>query len=143
MGTFPWKLAFGVAALAAAGAAALAAEEEIDTVPAMREALAWVEGLDAGRYGAAWDEAAQPFRDALERGKWEAVAAQVRGPLGAVNARRLRKATYTRTLPGAPPGEYVVVEYETHFERRARSVETVTPMRGADGRWRVSGYFIR
>jgi hypothetical protein len=29
------------------------------------------------------------------------------------------------------------------FEKRAAVIETVTPMRGDDGTWRVSGYYIK
>jgi hypothetical protein len=50
---------------------------------------------------------------------------------------------FTKTLPGVPDGEYVVVEYETSFENKKTANETVTPMKDPDGTWRVSGYFIR
>ncbi len=42
-----------------------------------------------------------------------------------------------------PDGEYVVVQLETSFANKKAAVETVTPMLEKDGRWRVSGYFIR
>jgi hypothetical protein len=46
-------------------------------------------------------------------------------------------------MPGAPDGEYVVVQYETEFERKASAVETITPERDKSGTWRVSGYYIK
>jgi hypothetical protein len=55
----------------------------------------------------------------------------------------LKSATYTKSLPGAPDGEYVVIQYDTGFEHKQSAVETVTPMLDKDGKWRVSGYFIR
>jgi hypothetical protein len=45
-------------------------------------------------------------------------------------------------LPGAPDGEYVVIQYETSFEKKAFAIETVTPSFEKDGIWRVSGYYI-
>ncbi|HWN92533.1 MAG TPA: DUF4019 domain-containing protein, partial [Verrucomicrobiae bacterium] len=48
-----------------------------------------------------------------------------------------------RTLPGAPDGEYVVIQYETAFENKASAVETITPMLDKDGSWRISGYYIK
>jgi hypothetical protein len=45
------------------------------------------------------------------------------------------------SLPGAPDGEYVVIQYETQFEHHTPA-ETVTPMLDKDGAWKVSGYFI-
>jgi hypothetical protein len=35
------------------------------------------------------------------------------------------------------------VQFDTSFERKSAAVETVTPMIDPDGRWRVSGYFIK
>lgn len=46
-------------------------------------------------------------------------------------------------LSGAPDGRYVVIQYETAFERKKSAVETITPMVDPDGAWRVSGYYIR
>jgi hypothetical protein len=37
----------------------------------------------------------------------------------------------------------VVITFETAFENKASAVETVTPMLEKDGKWRVSGYFIK
>jgi Protein of unknown function (DUF4019) len=48
----------------------------------------------------------------------------------------------TRSLPNAPAGEYVVIQYETQFEHKANAIETVTPLREKNGSWKVSGYFI-
>jgi hypothetical protein len=46
-------------------------------------------------------------------------------------------------LSGAPDGEYVVIEYETSFEKKRNGIETITPMKDADGEWRVAGYFLK
>jgi hypothetical protein len=50
---------------------------------------------------------------------------------------------YMTSLPGAPVGEYVLIRYDTTFGKKKSSVETITPMMDKDGRWRVSGYYIR
>jgi len=50
---------------------------------------------------------------------------------------------YMTSLPGAPDGEYVVIQYKTSFENKKDAVETVTPMKDEDGVWRVSGYYIK
>lgn len=42
-----------------------------------------------------------------------------------------------------PEGKYVVVQFDTVFEKKAGAVETAAMMLDADGAWRVSGYFIR
>lgn len=130
-----WTL---VALVPASLAAASAAEEA-----ATGAARAWLAQVDAGEYGASWDSAAPLFQGAVEREKWGETLKAVREPLGAVVARTLKSATYTETLPGAPDGEYVVLQFDTSFENKKSAVETVTPTKAADGAWRVSGYFIR
>jgi hypothetical protein len=52
-------------------------------------------------------------------------------------------AKFARSLPGAPDGEYVVIQFTTSFDGKAVATETVTPMKDPDGHWRVSGYYIR
>jgi hypothetical protein len=66
-----------------------------------------------------------------------------RKPLGALVSRKLKSAQYATSLPGAPDGQYVVIQYDTVFQNKSAAVETVTPMLDKDGHWRVSGYYIR
>ena len=47
------------------------------------------------------------------------------------------------SLPGAPDGEYVVIQFDTSFTNKKVAVETVTPMKDEDGIWRVSGYYVK
>ena len=115
----------------------------LDAGPAMKVADGWLSYIDSGRYAESWDDSAAYFRDAVPKAQWETTLAQVRGPLGIAIARKVRSATYTRLIPGAPEGEYVVIQYDTRFENRPQSVETVTPMREKDGTWKVAGYHIR
>jgi hypothetical protein len=42
-------------------------------------------------------------------------------------------------LPGAPYGQYIVIQYETRFEKKKSALETITPMKDKDGQWRISG----
>jgi hypothetical protein len=58
-------------------------------------------------------------------------------------SRKLKSAKYTKALPGAPAGEYVVLQFDTSFVNKKEAVETVTPMLDKDGKWKVSGYFIK
>jgi hypothetical protein len=113
------------------------------TQPAQDAAAAWLQLADTAQYGASWDTAAAIFKSAMPRAAWEAALKSIRPGLGAARSRQLKSATFTRTLPGVPDGEYVVIQYRTRFEHKADALETITPMRERDGTWRISGYFIR
>ena len=120
-----------------------AAAPATDATPAADAAKAWLALTDAGEHGESWAASAAAMRGAVPQAQWEAAMAAVRAPLGAVVSRTLTSSHHTRTLPGAPAGEYVVLQFRTDFANRAGAVETVTPMREADGAWRVSGYYIK
>ena len=116
-------------------AAAIAAANEV--------APAWLTLLDHGRYAETWDSAATPFRKAVAQADWKAAVTKARGPFEPFGARTLLGATFATTLPRAPAGEYVVLQYRTETAGGRAVVETITPMKDQDGRWRVAGYYIR
>ena len=119
------------------------AADDVKVAHAQAAAKTWLALIDAGHYAKSWDAASVFFRGSITKVTWEAAVRSVRAPLGPVTSRTLNSATFTRTLPGAPDGEYVVIQYTARFKGRAPAVETVTPMREKDGAWRVAGYFVR
>jgi Protein of unknown function (DUF4019) len=110
---------------------------------AQRAAEAWLQLTDSGQYDASWETAARLFKAAIPKDQWARSMAGVRGTLGAVKARRLLGARPMKTLPGAPDGDYVVLQYEASFDNKQRAIETITPMLESDGQWRVSGYYVQ
>jgi hypothetical protein len=103
----------------------------------------WLSLVDAGHYGRSWKGAAEYFQNAIGKEKWVQSLKAVRSPLGAIVSRQVKSTAYRTALPGAPDGEYVVVQFTTSFENKRSAIETVTPMLEKDGQWRVSGYFIK
>jgi hypothetical protein len=110
---------------------------------AIAAAQEWLALIDAGRYAQSWQASAAYFRNAVGRDQWGQLLKASRQPLGELVSRRVKSATYTTTLPGAPDGEYVVVQFETSFKNKGSAIETVTPMLEKNGAWRVSGYYIK
>jgi Protein of unknown function (DUF4019) len=135
-----FRLAFLAMSLAALSASA-ANEEAI--AKAKEAAQSWLALADSGNGAKSWQSAASLFKAGVPQDKWEQAFAATRAPLGALKGRTLSSATYSRTLPGAPDGEYVVIQYSSQFANKASAVETVTPMREKDGSWKVSGYYIK
>ena len=110
---------------------------------AKKSAESWLAVVDKGDYAASYDEAASIFKLAITKEDWLQKVRAARGPLGMMISRKLKLMQYETTLPGAPDGEYVVIQYDTSFENKRSAVETITPTLDKDGQWRVSGYFIR
>ena len=110
---------------------------------AQKSTETWLATVDKGDYAGSYDQAASFFKSAITKQKWVEALNASRGNFGKLVSRKLRSAQFTTSLPGAPDGQYVVIQYETSFENKKSSVETVTPMLDKDGQWRVSGYYIK
>jgi hypothetical protein len=103
----------------------------------------WLTIVDKGKYMESWEESSEYFKQALTQDQWQQAVQAVREPLGKLVSRKVKSATYTTSLPGAPDGQYVVIQFNTSFENKKSGTETVTPMIDKDGKWRVSGYYIK
>jgi len=133
-------LVFSAAAVAAP---VLHAQDAPQIAPATEAATRWLAVMDAGKAADAWDAGAPVMQSAITRDMWTKVGTEARAPLGAVKSRKQASANFTKTLPGVPEGEYVVLQYTTDFANRAGVTETVVPMRLPDGSWKVTTYLIR
>jgi len=145
------KLAIGIVAVvglvagmqwAHAGEAAKADTKDKEKA-AVAAAEAWLKLVDDGKYADSWKQAAEFFKGAVKQEQWEPMVAGVRKPLGKLVSRKVKGTTYTTSAPGAPDGEYVIIQFDTAFAEKKAAVETVTPMMDKDGKWHVSGYFIK
>jgi len=103
----------------------------------------WLTLSDANDGASTWDQAAPSFQAAISRAGWSDALKQARQPFGAVKSRKLVSSEVRHSLPGAPDGQYVVIQYDTQFEHKEHAVETVVPMLDQDGKWKVSGYFVK
>jgi len=110
---------------------------------AVSAAQKWLTLVDEGKYAESWNEAAEYFKNAIKKEQWEQSLRAVQKPLGKLVSRDLQSQTYMTSLPGAPDGQYVVIQFQASFENKKFAIETVTPMLDKDGNWRVAGYYIK
>jgi len=110
---------------------------------AVAAAESWLAGIDAGKYAESWLVATGLFRAAVTQPQWVAALESVRAPLGTVVRRALRSARTETSLPGAPDGQYVVMQFDTSFTDKRAAIETVTFALAKDGQWQATGYFIK
>ena len=106
-------------------------------------ALAWLAQLDDRQYDETWDAAGELLRGAVSKKEWSKRVAATLTPMGPVRSRGEKTSRYETKLPGAPDGQYVVLEYGVVFENEQKAVETVILRKEPDGLWRVSGWNIR
>ncbi len=106
-------------------------------------AKSWLESVDGKNYAKSYDDAASFFKAMVKKDDWINSLTGLRSALRGVVSRELVSAKYQEKMPGAPDGEYVILVYKTTFERKADAQEVVVPMLDKDGKWRVSGYYIK
>lgn len=110
---------------------------------ALEAAKSWLELIDEDSFEESWDEAAELFRSAVTKEAWVETITRTLAGFGHAMSRNKASAGYATELPGAPDGEYAIIEFATRMEKKQNAVERVVVMADPDGSWRVSGYFIR
>ena len=135
------RLSAVVFLLAALVATAYSAEDKEKA--AMDATTPWLALVDSGQYAESWFQASSDFRGAASKEQWIHALDTVRQPLGKLVARQLKSAAYTTKLPNTRPGEYVVIQYDTSYEKAPGMIEIVIAVQEKSGAWKVSGYFIK
>jgi predicted Ser/Thr protein kinase len=122
-----------------------------ETTPALTDAdkaataaaQAWLSLIDGGHYSESWNEASAIVQGAVTETAWENLMTTFRKPLGSLISRKLKSAQPMTEMPGAPDGQYVVMQFDTSFEAKKTTIETVTFKLEKDGQWKSAGYYIK
>ena len=106
-------------------------------------ATAWLKLIDDGNYAASWQDASSYFRSQIPEDKWVDTIGNLRKLLGGLAGRELASAQPVTTLPGAPDGNYLVVQFRSSFTNKHSAIETVIMLFAKNGHYAVAGYFVR
>jgi len=107
---------------------------------AARQWLAFTDNLDAAN---AWRTAGEKFRKQMAAEPWAKALQAQREPLGAVQQRAAVSTSFPKEVPGAPSGNYALLQFRTAFEKKSDGHESMWLEQESDCNWRVIGYFIR
>ena len=135
------RLLLSLSVLAALTGAAVASSER--ETAATNAVAPWLALVDSGQYAESWFQASSDFRNITSKEQWVDALKTVRAPLGKLVSRQLQSAKYTTTLPNSRPGEFVVIQYNTDYEKAPGMVETVVAVLEKNGTWKVTGYYIK
>jgi len=109
-----------------------------EVVPLANE---YVKLLDRGGYADSWNYGSNFFKHELSQKGWVRTLNLARGRLGNVTSRTLQDVKDVQNPPGAPKGMYMIVLYNTSFEKAANSGETVIFIRDG-GQWKIFFYQV-
>jgi len=123
--------------------ASLSFADQSEESAAISSAEYFLQLVDSSRYAESWDATSNFFKQQISKQQWVDQLEGLRPTFGNIITREVKNKNHTTSLPGAPDGEYVVIQFSTSFENKIIAIETVTSMLDSDGEWRVSGYYVR
>jgi hypothetical protein len=119
-----------------------AAAQEKAEKAAQKSAEQWLALVDAANYDESWNQAAEVFKSKVTQDSWKQQVSAVRNQTGKLKSRKLKSAKFTDSLPGAPAGNYVILQFDSSFNA-GPAIETVVLMEQNDNSWKVAGYFVK
>jgi hypothetical protein len=136
-----------VSGLAVTAAALRSQTPAIDTSAAIRaadsSALHWLKLLDSGQLATCWEQAATSLKQLAAQPIWEQSVHHDRARFGPLGVRQRITALYSTTVPNAPVGKYVFLEYRAQAASGAYVVDWVGEVLDGERGWRVASYVIR
>ena len=110
---------------------------------ALVAAAPWLLVIDEDNYDLSWDGLADYLKRSVDKEQFLSQLKTVRKIFGRLIGRTAKRTQFRASMPSAPDGSYVIIQYETQFAEKKAAVETVIMMLDKDGKWRVSGYDVR
>ncbi len=98
--------------------------------------------VDERQYAKLYLTASTVLREEVSQEDWVTHVSGLRDPLGQVHERTISSSEFHESLPEAPPGEYVIITYDSSYENNKFAAEVVAVAKGSDGAWRVVGYYF-
>ncbi len=106
---------------------------------AEQAALKWLNLVDKKKYSQAYLLAAPYFKEKVTEESWLNQIQSVSQSRTPISGRKLLDSKYFTSLPDAPDGEYLVMQFSS---KKPETIETITPVLD-DGQWKVCGYYIK
>lgn len=95
--------------------------------------------MDADQYAQAWQTMAKLTQEKVGQREWVDNWTKARGFSGALKGRIKESSSYSLSSPGAPDGEYILLTFDSSYERVEKAIELITVML-EDGHWKVAAY---
>ena len=97
--------------------------------------------MDQGNYPGAWESSASIFKEVVSRDAWNSQMEGVRKKFGKAKTRTRTNAIVQKDPSNHPPGEYIMLNFDSGFEKDD-AIETLVLFK-EDNQWRLAGYFTK
>jgi hypothetical protein len=102
----------------------------------------WLELLDSKKFHESWVLTTEYFRGTISAARWTELMQAHRLPLGKTLSRSTKSVLPKTSLPGVPDADYIVIKFNTKFEKKKKAIETLITIVDSKGQIRVAGYYV-
>jgi hypothetical protein len=102
----------------------------------------WLAIIDQEKYEMAWEKGALTLKLRVPLNSWLQIMEASRKPLGKMVNRKVIDQRIAKNPPGLPAGDYIVMIYNTDFDKVKAAAELVTLVLESDGKWRGLTYQV-
>jgi hypothetical protein len=89
------------------------------------QANRYLELLDQGQYEEAWQKMSILFMTLNDQQQWQGQQQTIRATYGPLSSRQLSRISYRQSYHLSPDGQYVIVQHNSVYQNKAKTVETV------------------
>lgn len=107
-----------------------------------QSAIAWLAFINDRNWAEGWRNASEMMRSQISQDLFTTSMTSAHSMLGKVVSRKFVRARATKSLPGAPDGDYELLEFKSEYEKKADAIDTVVVVKEGSG-WKVAGFFTR
>lgn len=113
-----------------------------DSLAPTADAKVFVEWLDTGNPATAWQQLTPLAQVIKNQERWQNLHLALRSSYGRLLQRTVRGVTLQQRYPMLPDGRYAIVQFDTVFQNKPATIETVVLVLDADGNWLVHDYIL-
>jgi hypothetical protein len=113
------------------------------TDPNVQTAAGFIDMLDRDDYNQAWANTSPLFQALHNLPNWQRQQQTIRNAYGTRTDFEYRRLGYRTTYASSPDGSYCIVQFNSSFQNKAVTAETVVLIKQPTGNWLVREYVLR
>jgi hypothetical protein len=102
----------------------------------------YLELLDQHQFQNAWQSMAPLFWSFNDQQRWQQRIGAIRQAYGGTVSRKISRSSYRASFRNAPDGSYVIIQFDSTFQHKAKGVETVVLQCPVENECTVIDYVI-
>lgn len=117
--------------------------DPVKMAEATQSAERFLQLVDNQAFEQSWQASAKLLQEKVPNEEWIKKLTSLHQWVGKVVERKQVDTRYTTEAKDSPDGEYILINYESNFQKKQSAKEQILVMLEDDHLWRVAGYFVQ